>query len=217
MSNKAAVNQDLRNVIAQGAIAFMVCLGAFMFLVDPASKKLASARAQETMLLSQASAVEALRNSVPQISAAATRAREEAERIQQTGRLARQEQELFAALSSLAARSKIRVDQLTPNKVIGTNKLPGAGQSASSAPEQPESSLNAAFGYTIDATAPYSDLAAFLKAVRTELGYCLVKSVRISPTQDLNSNLVHAIIVTEHYSFDASPLAAAGPGSEGAH
>lgn len=217
MSKKPPQNQELRNVVAQGAIALMVCLGAFMFLVDPATKKLAIARAQEATLVSQASAVEALRNSVPQISAAATRAREEAERIQQTGRLARQEQELFAALSSLAARSKIRVDQLTPNKVIGTNKLSAAGQPASPASDQPESSLNAAFGYTIDATAPYSDLAAFLKAVRTELGYCLVKSVRIAPTQEVNANLVHAIIVTEHYSFDATPLASTVPGSEGVH
>lgn len=221
MSKKPALSQDLRNVFAQGMIGFMVSIGAYMLLVDPASKKLAAAKAQEISIASQASAAESLRNIVPQISAAATRARDEADRIVQTGRLARQEQELFAALSALAARTGIRVDQLTPNKLTNTAKAapPGQPTPAPGAVDVAENAATSAIGYTIDATASYSDLATFLKATRTELGYCSVKSVRISPTSDIHKKLVHAIIMTEHYSFDASPavLTSADTAAGGAH
>ncbi len=204
MSKNTGVNQELRNVIAQGAIALMVCVGAYMFLVDPSSTKLAAARADEAHLVSQASAAEALRNNAPQISAAATRARDEAQKISQTGRLARSEQELFAALSALAARSHIRVDQMTPSKLLGTAKP--TAPTATPTPEGSENSLTAAQGYMIDATASYSDIANFIKAVRTELGYCTVKSVRMMPTSDTRTKLVHVVVETEHYSFDASPV-----------
>jgi len=194
---------ESRNVIAQAVIAFMVCIGAYMLLVDPKAVKLAAAKAEEDRNASEARSAEALRDLVPQISKAEAAAKAMADKIHQTGRLARQEQELYAALTSAANTCHIRIDQMSPTRVGATNKAGQAG------PEFAEGSANAAVGYTIDATSTYNDLAAFLKIIRTEIGYSLVKSVRMSPTPD--SKLVHAFIETEHFSFDASPPADLGP------
>src|SRR5262249_42252561 len=143
------------------------------------------------------------------------RAKASADRIEQTGRYARQEQELYAALTSAANACRVRIDQMSPSK-LGSGK----GGHAPTGPEMPENGPNAAVGYTIDATATYTDLAAFLKSIRTDLGYSLIKSVRLNPTQDTKSKMVHAYIETEHFSFDASPVALGtpgGPADSGAH
>ena len=143
-------------------------------------------------------------------------AQTEAENINQTGRLARKEQELYASLSNLARRYSIRVDQMMPAKVLAANAKSGP-QTGQPAAENPDSGPNAAVGYTIDATATYGDIAEFVRSIRSELGYSVVKSVRLSPIPDNHSKLVHAFIETEHYSFDASPIQMTPPpGAPGA-
>jgi hypothetical protein len=210
MTAKNGPPSEIRSVIAQGAIALMVCIGGYMFLVDPQATKLAAAKAQEASLLSQASATESLRDMAPQITAALARSKSESERIYQTGRLARQEQELYASLTSVANTCRVRIDQMSPNKLSGPVK---PGQAAQNPTDSQDGGPNAAVGYTIDATATYSDIADFLKAIRTELGYSIVRSVRMTPTSDTRQKLVHALIETEHFSFDASPVEPVAPGT----
>ena len=210
MSAKPASGQNLRDVIAQGAIGLMVCMGAHMFLVDPVAKKLGAAKAKEASIASQAGAAQGLQKVEPLITAACKKAREEADRIRQTGRLASHEQELFAALSMLATRHNIRVDQMTPHKLTALAKTPG-GSAAPTAGSDGVSGV----AYTIDASANYSDLAEFLRSLRTELGYSVIKGVRISPGMETRQKVVHAFIETEHYAFtvlppETGPTAAAG-------
>jgi hypothetical protein len=211
MSTTKAPPNEVRTVISQGVIALMACVGGYMFLVDPLSNKLAAARAEEESIASRARAADSLRDSVPQITAAVARARAEAERIHQTGRLARQEQELYATLTSVANECKVRIDQMTPNKILTAAK---AGQNAQTAPDSLEGGPNAATGYTIDATATFSDLAMFLKAIRTDLGYSIIKSVRMTPSSDTRRKTVHAFIETEHFAFDAAPIELGPPTAE---
>lgn len=200
MSATPKKNQGLRDALAQGSIGLMACVGAHMFLVDPVLKKISAAKAQEMSLASQANAAENLRKITPQITAASQRVGEEAERIRETGRLASHEKELFAAMSTLATRHNIRVDQMSPKKLSPLVKNPAAGATASPADGV------AGVAYTIDASATYNDLADFLRAIRSELGYTSIKALRMSPGSETRQKIVHAFIETEHYAFDVVPV-----------
>lgn len=195
---KKGSKDDIRTVISQGVIALAICVGGYMMAADPPAGKLAKAKAEETALRAQARDAESLRDIVPQITAASAKAKAEADHIHETGRLARQDQDLYATLTSVANGCKVRIDQMSPIKLNGTQRQ--------ATTESAEGTLNAAVGYTIDATATYADLAIFLRKIRSEFGYSVVKSVRLTPAADVKSKLVQAYIETEHYSFDASPV-----------
>lgn len=197
MKVKKSGANDPRTVISQGVIGLAICVGGYMMAVDPVNAKLATAKAEEAALRGQARDAEALRDIVPQITAASTRAKAEAERIHEAGRLARNEQDLYATLTSIANECNVRIDQMSPVKVLAkTGQVQDAGASG----------FNAATGYTIDAAADYTDLTRFLRRIRTELGFAIVKSVRLTPTMDTRVKMVQAYIETEHLSFDASPV-----------
>jgi hypothetical protein len=199
MKVKKAGANDPRSVISQGVIGLAICVGGYMMTVDPVNARLATAKAEEASLRAQARDAEALRDIVPQITAASARAKAEADRIHEAGRLARNEQDLYAALTSIANECNVRIDQMSPVKVA-TKAAPGQ------AVDPNASGLNAATGYAIDAAADYTDLTRFLRRIRTELGYAVVKTVRLTPTMDTRVKMVQAYIETEHYSFDASPV-----------
>jgi hypothetical protein len=55
------------------------------------------------------------------------------------------------------------------------------------------------------AIASYEDIAAFAASIRNELGYAVIRSMRLTPVQDEHARLVRAFIETEHYSFDTTP------------
>ncbi len=203
MKLKKSGKDDLRTVVSQGVIGLAVCVGGYMMAADPPAAKLAAARAEESSLRAQARDAEALRDIVPQITAASARSKAEAERIHQTGRLARHEQDLYAALTSVANECRVRIDQMSPMRLSTGAK---AGQPGTPGSDAAETGLNAAVGYSIDAAASYSDLTLFLRKIRTEFGYSIVKSVRLTPSSDPRTKLVQAYIETEHYSFDATPV-----------
>lgn len=206
MKVKKGNANDPRTVISQGVIGLAICVGGYMMAVDPVSAKLAAAKAEESALRCQTRDAECLRDIVPQITAASARAKAEADRIHEFGRLARNERDLYATLTSIANECNVRIDQMSPVRIAAKAATPGQ------APEVATSGLNAATGYTIDAAADYTDLTRFLRRIRTELGYSIVKTVRLTPTMDTRVKTVQAYIETEHLSFDASPVDLSAPG-----
>jgi len=207
MKVKKSGTNDPRTVISQGVIGLAICVGGYMMAVDPVSAKLATAKAEEAALRAQAREAEALRDIVPQVTGASARAKAEADRIHEAGRLARNEQDLYATLTSIANECNVRIDQMSPVRI--TAKGAASGQ----VPDPAAPGLNAATGYSIDAAADYTDLTRFLRRIRTELGFAIVKTVRLTPTMDTRVKTVQAYIETEHFSFDASPVdLTAGPG-----
>lgn len=197
---------EKRQLIAHSAIGLAVCIGAYMALVDGPRKTLASLRTENESLAAQVATAERLHHQVPALSAALEKASQEAARIAEFGRPARDERGLFAAMVSLAAQHDIRLDELNPLR------LNVARDSATKA-DAADLPQDAAVGYSMVAVGSYDHVAAFLRALSGELGYTLVRTVKLTPSVDEKVKLVRAIIETEHFSFDPSaraPLADAG-------
>lgn len=202
--------QDRRQVIPHVAIALAVCLGGYMALVDPVRHKLAAERGAADAPAKELQQGETLQADIARMTQAMQKVTEERARIDELGRAARDERKLFASIMGLAAASNVRVDELNPAKVVA----PAAPAKAANAPAGTPAPVlvapgDTAVGYSMTAIATYEDLAKFLRALKSELGYTQVRSVRMMPVQDDKVKLIRATIETEHYAFDASPQSAA--------
>jgi hypothetical protein len=201
--------QERRQILAHGAMGLAACVGAYMVLVDGPRKQLVNAHAEEQALTEQVRTAEGLRDRVPAMTAALDQTTRQANDIKDMGRLAREERGLFGAVMSLAGTHHVRLDELNPAKIVtGPARGPGLPGQAT-----PPAAIDTAVGYTMVAVASYEDLAAFTAAIRGELGYSVIRAIRLTPVQDERAKLVRAVIETEHYSFDTSPPAVADAGA----
>ena len=194
-------DQERRQLLAHGAIGLAACFGMYMALVDGPRKQLMEAQAKRALLTDQVRTTEGLRDQIPAMSAALGKLTREAEDIQTMGRLAREERGLFAAVMSLAESHHVRLDELNPVKTAPGPRRPIGPAAPTTVPTSNDTSV----GYTMVAVASYDNIAAFAAALRTDLGYSVVRSIRLTPVQDERVRLVRAVIETEHYSFDTSP------------
>ncbi len=194
-------DQERRQIVAHGAMGLAACVGAYMALVDGPRKQLVDAHAQVQALTEQVRTAEGLRDQIPAMTAALDKATHEVSQIRDMGRLAREERGLFAAMMALAGAHHVRLDELNPARVTSG---PGKDRAQLTAlTNVPQGDI--AVGYTMVAVASYDEIAAFTEAIRNDLGYTLIRSVRLTPVQDERVKLVRAVIETEHYSFDTSP------------
>jgi hypothetical protein len=191
-----------RQAALHGIIGLGVCIGGYTLLTAPAANRLAHARAEAARLTGEVARSGAIRDRVPAMTSELGAATRELATIDQRGRLARNERDLFAAITALGEREHVRIDQLAPSK-----SPPGAKQDAAAKPG------DAGVRCSMTAVASYADLAAFLRAIRSELGYSVVRSVRVTPLPDDRASAVRATIETEHFAFalDGTP-GATGPG-----
>jgi Tfp pilus assembly protein PilO len=197
--------QDRRELFAHGLIGVALCIGAYFMFIDSPRKKLADAQAEAEGLETQVRTAESLMGQVPALSKALERVDREVLAIRDMGRPAREQRGLYAAITSLAASNGVRLDELNPVAVSATL---GQDQHAAQGPKPADVTI----AYNMVGIGTYEQAAAFIAALRTQLGYSVVRSVRIVPVQDEHVRLVRAIIDTEHYSFDPSPVQAADAG-----
>src|ERR1051326_5787697 len=188
-------DQDRRQIIAHAAMGLAACVGAYMALVDGPRKALVTARAEAQSLSEQVRTAEGLRDQIPAMTAALQKASHDAAQIGDMGRLAREERSLFAAMMALSGRHHVRLDELNPGKVGASRD--GSLIPAGPTPQAPRA--DATVAYTMVAIAAYDDLTAFTAALRNELGYAVIRSIRMTPVQDDRARLVRAFIETEHY------------------
>jgi hypothetical protein len=193
-------NQEPRQLVAHAVIGLAVCIGGYMALVEPALKQAAAERAAMQEPAQQLKLAETLQGSTAAMTANLARLKQEEARIEEMGRPARDERDLFAAIMTLAAANRVRIDELNPMAAA-----PAAAKDA------PAAARDAAVGYTMTATATYDDLTRFVRAVRTQLGYSVVRGMRVLPLMDDRVRAVRAVIETEHFAFD--PRAAAPEGT----
>lgn len=193
---------DRRQLIPHGAIGLAVCLGAYMLLVDGAYKDLVNAKAQTASLEVDVQVAESLDTKIPAMMAALEKVNRRAESIAAKGRPARDERSLYAAITAMAGEHRVRLDELNPVRKAANAPAAAAPPSpgATTRPVVAETSV----GYSMVAIATYEDLAAFLAAMRMDLGFSCIRSVRITPVQDERVKLVRATIETEHYSFETT-------------
>lgn len=188
---------DKRQIIAHAAAGLAICFGGYAFLVSPAAKDLSEVRAECVRLTNEAQRAQTLEGRTDEMTGELDRLTAEAAEIEDAGNLARNERDLFAAISNLAQRSHIRIDQLAPSK-----SAPKSGSAKNATDARPG---DTAVRYAMTAVGGYSDAAAFLRALRSELGFVAVRSVRISPLPDDAASAVKITIETEHFAFDTTP------------
>ena len=191
-----------RALIAQGTIALAVCLGGYMVFVDPAKQELVKERGKAAELAAQVQQAESTRDQLPQITAALQAATTEAANVLDLGRLAKDERQLYAAVVATAEQHRVQIDQLNPAKLPSPPTKPGAQP-------DPTGARDIALGYSISASGTYSDIAAFVHALQTELGYTLVRSVSLANRGNDGEDQLRASIETAHFYFDPTPAGTA--------
>jgi len=201
------MNQHQRTLIAHGAIAVSLLVGAYVVLVDRVQQKLASTRAEVAVMTSQVREAEHFRDMVPELASVMKRAEAESTQIKRHGAYATDERSLYTRLMALAAKHEVTLDEVNPTN---PSTPPAPERRAGETPAGPgiaAKPVEHAVAYSMTATATYSHLASFLRSVQSELGYSAVKDINVSPLAD-ERGLVRAVIATEHYAFDVTPKVA---------
>ena len=203
------MNAIHRDTVAHGVIAATVLAGAYMLVVARQHSLLDEANVQADRLGVEVRDAEAMRDKVAEMTAAVREAESRAAIIRERSGLSGNGRALHTALTDLATRHRLRLDELNPSAPSSAPvsvKGPGPGVPAGSA-----ANVEKALAFSMVATASYSDVAKFIQAVQTELGYSVVRSVRVSPVPE-EPGVVRATLSTEHYWFDVTPRADAAQG-----
>jgi hypothetical protein len=201
--------QDHRQLIAQAAIGLAVTVGGYMALIEPARKQLVQEREAAVAPGQQLKLGENLQREMSKMTETMHRLMRENARIAELGRPARDERDLFAAVMTLAESCNVRIDELNPAKIGPRPAVLPAAPAAEAQPGLPAPG-DVTVGYSMTAIATYDDIARFIKAMRTDLGYSAVRSVRVLPLNNDRVRAVRAVIETEHYSFETATDSADG-------
>lgn len=188
-----------RTPLAHAVIGLGLVVGAHLFAVEPAAKRLATVRAEIARRESDAATLRAVQSSLPVVEAAADRARREVDALAAGSAAARDPGALFAGLAAIAASHGVRVEQLDPFEPPQPAVPAPGGDPAAAIPR------DSRLGYTMILDASYPDLAAFLAALQRELGFVRIVSVRMVPSGE--EGRISARVQTVHHAFD---LAAVG-------
>lgn len=186
-------------------IAAAVIVGGHMMLVSPAKRHLAQARAQNIERETEAQRLQSLRSALPALAAAREQASLDAEAIERGNAPAKDPGILFASLAALASEHNVRVDQLDPFVPRTSVAAPAQAVVAAADPAQAPLEPDIQLGYTMTVIASYGDLAAFLGAIQSELGFTRILSVRIAPAPE-GAETVAARIQTVHHAFTLPPI-----------
>ncbi len=179
-----------RSMLAEGVIALAVCVGAYMLGLEPAQRELAEARAAIEQRESTAAEQERFREILPRLSSRLESVRQTGERIDSASEPARDQGRLYADLSRLAFEHDVRLDRLNP---VGASGINDGGRTMS-------------VGYDLAVVGMYADLIGFLQALESDAGFTRVRSVTATPVMDPSQEAVLALIRTEHFAFDPSPV-----------
>jgi hypothetical protein len=192
------MTRQIRELAAQGLIGIAICIGGYFMFVAPVREDLARIAVRMAEAEQAIREYDLLRDRIAIITDELKRAEEQAGMIEQSGRMARDHRELFAGVMRLAAAHGARVDQITPVQAAAARpSLRTAGGQ--------ETNGDVTVGYRMTVVAAYGELGEFLGALRGQLGYTSVRSVRIVPADD-HGESVHATIETEHFFFDPAPV-----------
>jgi hypothetical protein len=120
----------------------------------------------------------------------------------------------------------VRIEQLQPVERVGRRpagagaagvappgSTPAGSQRNGLAPNSDPAAADAAqprdtsVGYRIVATASYGSLVEFLRRLPGELGFTVLKSVRVQPGDSEHPDLARVQVETEHLAFDVGELA----------
>jgi hypothetical protein len=211
-------NPAIKRTAIELALGVGLCAAAFIFGLKPLERKLDEARAKVSSLESQIAAGTSDTLTVEQTVEMISKARQSVRQTRERSGAARDEGATFGAIMNLASKHGVRVDQLQPasarpikNKAaeapapVVNPTTQAAAQSSTSAPTPalaPPADRRAACAMTV--TGDYASVVEFVRAIERELGFGLVRSVRLTPVGDTSDQRVSCAIETEHLAIDTS-------------
>ncbi len=189
------MNTETRKLVPLVAIGLAVVIGGYKALVDPAREKARVLAAEISETSARVAGAESFLDQIPAMTAEIAALEARAGSIAATSGIARHSIGLYEAVTRIGASCRVRINQLDPTAPVVA--APGA-------PNAPPS-RDTQVGYQIIVQGSYADVVRFVGALGRDLGYTLVRSVRISPDRDSAQPMVTASIQTEHYGFDTAP------------
>lgn len=204
-----------RKIASEFVIGLSICGAAYYFLVQPLKRELIVLNTQTAEAL--ASSPVTAPPDPAKVQSLLRSVREKADRILDNGKVARSEAEMFARLNGLAARYEVRIEELR-----STAKSPLSPPSNTGPAIEPANSPNAPgpaatplvpvllkdfrVQYEFTARGSFANATAFIAAIEDELGYSVVRNVRIVPFAEGDTDVVTLSVRTEHFDFDLSAL-----------
>lgn len=222
-----------RKLTSEGVIGVAITLGLHFMLVEPQHTKLVELQKRAGEIAAAIPSKAAEIGALPRAMAVTAECQTEAALISERGRLARSESVMFTHLMQLAADHKIHIDRVDPRPPImpiappapgaaDSALSPGVARPAAGAPDSgamvaPPRQGDAGIGYSISLTGDYSNLCSFLTALQSEVGYTLVRSIRVQTgaggVAGTSETGVAATIETAHFAVDPSPIVIPAPPS----
>lgn len=193
----------VRSFLPELAIGCACCAGGYVFVVSPMQTRLASAQAEVDALNLAITRSTAQPAAAAQAERSAERARAALAVIDGRSALATDPTAMLQAVSELADRTGVRIEQFNPIAPRGVRGAPGQP-----APRvDPKVEQRCAFSVTLTAT--YADAARFIGAMQQEVGLTAVRSVRMVPVGADRPDVVTVNLETEHLAFDTRAFVAA--------
>lgn len=206
------LSQAQRKMVAEVFVGLAMCGAAYYFLVQPLRKELMDVRAQVSAALAKAPITTP--PDPAKVAALMENVKAKADRVQAAGEIARNESAMFARVSDLASSFNVRIEELRPsNKATqaafvplgvatpSPGATPPAGGAIALAPATPKDS---SVSYEFAARGTYPDITAFITALGSELGYTVVRGVRMNTGGGDGKSSILVNIKTEHFNIDVS-------------
>lgn len=204
------MNPAQRDTLAHGVIAATLLVGCYMLFVDRLQRQLSLAQGQVAVLTAQVRDSEQLRDHVPEMTDALRSAEALAQDIRRRSELSGDDRKMHTALSDLARRFNVRIDELNPVAPSARPVIEASAKLPAVPVETPASDVEHAVAFSMVASASFSSISELMRAIQSELGYSVIKNARIVPAPD-QPGMVRATIVTEHYAFDVTPRTGTAP------
>lgn len=198
------MNPRSRQLISEFIIAVAACAGAQFFLIAPAQSRLDETNAQIARLESEQSSTQSLsvKLTSDQAGRMAGEARQIAEAVARLSLPASDDAALFQAVTSMAQKHRIRINQLQPD----LHAPLAAAPSGATEPGTPTPPADSIVRCDISAVGDYARMTDFLAELCRGLGFTTITSLRIEPDLTPGTTEVKAYIRSEHRAFDASAV-----------
>lgn len=202
--------QLARTLPLTGAVA--AAAAAYILLLAPADRSLRSARADLQAAYSKLSLADTPTLTPNALEALRARSRNIRENLARASSVSVDADTLYAHLTSLAETHGVRIETLEPTLSPQipqphdpTIHQPGHAskttQISGGLPPDEHTTLTQRFLCTLSVVGPYTSVAKFIAAVEARSGLAIVRSVRLTPTEESGQQLTEAVIRTEHFAI----------------
>ncbi|HPO93403.1 MAG TPA: hypothetical protein PL072_08015 [Phycisphaerales bacterium] len=201
--------QPKRNLLAECAIAVLVCGAAQYFVAQPVSRSLAAVRDRVTQLgATGAGGVTGV--DARAVSGLIDDIRSAADRIDERNAVLRGPSALLDELTRAAEACSVKLVEVRPLQTVAIEPKPDPAAAAASAvpgappPAPAYRDLRSTCHLTVQGS--YGAVLAFAKSLSEQIGFTQVASLQVTPAGDGPRDAVLAQMQVHQYQFDTQPV-----------